>query len=73
MLSWYQFYDDGSVKVECDMLFAEGGIRQPPIVLSQSLHRWALGASVCDYGTWKVIVEKLIQQAIKHSPHCTVR
>lgn len=72
-LDWYQFYDDGSVKVECDMLFAEKGIRQPPIVLSQSLHGWALGASVCDYGTWKPIVEKLIKQAIEKSPHCTVR
>ena len=64
------FYNDGSFKVECDMLLEETGQRQPPMVVSQSLHGFALGASICEFNVWKRMVQGLMAEAVQHALHC---
>ena len=64
------FYNDGSFKVECDVLLEETGQRQPPIVVSQSLHGFSLGGSICEFNVWKQVVQGLMAEAVQHSPHC---
>lgn len=68
LFSYLTFYNEGSIRINCDMLFIEEGIRQPTTLVSTSQSAFALGASVCKYDEWKNVVEAIVQEVGAPAP-----